>query len=265
MSSVEDNNMNSRIKAKLLLREDEIGILSRRCNSMLDSIQELIQKTKNETELRLRAELSALQQQINSHFLYNTLESISLKIMSGDKEKSFDMTRRLAQYFRLALNQGNDITTVRNEIKHIENYIAIEQYRCKNNISCIIDIDPLLLDVKMPKLLLQPLVENSIVHGLFDTDKPWEIIVSGKIIGNDMIFTVRDNGKGFEDTDIEAQIKASASDKKKNFALRNIFVRIKMFYKNKSDIYLYNTSDGACVKLILSLEGDFSENENDYC
>lgn len=258
IDSIENQEITSRISGDILERKDEIGALANQFNTMLDSIEELIKRIAAEEKVWAKAEMSALQQQINSHFLYNTLESISLKIMNGNKEQSFDMVRRLAQYFRLALNRGNDITTVRNEIQHIENYVAIERYRYKKTILCTVDVEPELLEVKMPKLLLQPLVENSIIHGFFDMDTQGEITVTGKRQGDYMIFLVSDNGVGFPNEDMNHKIKESDLDEKEtSYALKNIYIRIQLFYKDKGDIFFYNNDRGACVELVLPLEGGF--------
>jgi len=256
MRQVETQQIHTRIGGKLTGRKDEIGSLAKSCNAMLESIENLIHRVEQESKLKSKAELATLQNQVNSHFLYNTLESISLKIMRGEKEKSFDMIRRLAQYFRLALNNGKDIVAVRNELMHIENYIEIVKYRMKKPIFCTFDVDEELYEVEMPKLLIQPLVENSIHHGFFDSDEDVQIHISGKKQGNRMIFSVRDRGVGFSDTRMMEYIKGEGSPEncKENFALKNIYIRMQIFYKEQSDMRIYNCPDGgACVELEMPL------------
>lgn len=253
MNLAEGDGAFNEIEGSITDREDEIGSLARNYNLMVDEIKGLFARVTKENELRGKAELSALQQQINSHFLYNTLESISMKIMNGNKNESFDMIIKLANYFRLSLNDGKNITIVRREIEHIENYLEIEKYRHKDKINYSVDVEPIMLDMKIPKLLLQPLVENSIVHGLFDVDDKWKIEIKGRINDSNIIFKVKDNGRGFENDKIEEEIKFTYDkDEDKNFALRNIYIRAKMYYNDNVDMHLYNLPEGgAVVELIL--------------
>lgn len=260
MDSVDRQRNNVRIPERIAKREDEIGALANKFNNMLDRIEELMEKIKIKEKIRARTEVSMLQQQINSHFLYNTLESISLKVINGKKEESFNMIIHLSKYFRLALNHGRDITTVKKELEHIRNYIEIEKYRYKDKFSCNIDVSQELLAVKIPKLLLQPLVENSIIHGFFDIYTKGIINITGRRIEDKIVFIVSDNGVGFPDGFDEYVKNEKMYENEKSFALRNIYIRIKLFYKDKGDMYLYNTTadnHGACVELILPLEGEF--------
>ena len=258
MHQVENGQVDARFWGRDLERQDEIGILTNKFNDMLDSVERLMQAVEAESRKKSKAELRALQQQINSHFLYNTLDSIYIKIMRGDKERSSDMVQRLARYFRLALNQGNDITTVEKEIAHIENYVAIEKYRYSQPFQCIIEVERSIYDFAIPKLLLQPLVENAIVHGIFRSKAEGRIIVSGVRFGDKIIFKVMDNGGGFDAEQITRYVQdpEKAAAFKKSFALRNIRTRIQLFYQDQGDIFFYNADGGACVEIILPADWD---------
>ena len=253
MHQVENGQVDARFWGKDLARQDEIGILTNKFNDMLDSVERLMQAVETESRKKSKAELRALQQQINSHFLYNTLDSIYIKIMRGDKERSSDMVQRLARYFRLALNQGSDITTVEKEIAHIENYVAIEKYRYSQPFQCIIEVDRSIYGFEIPKLLLQPLVENAIVHGIFRSKEEGRIVVSGIRFGDKIIFKVTDNGGGFDAEQITRYVQGAeqADAFKKSFALRNIRTRIQLFYQDQGDIFFYNADGGACVEIVL--------------
>ncbi len=254
MLQVENGQVDARFQGRDLARQDEIGILANKFNDMLDSVERLMQAVETESKKKAKAELRALQQQINSHFLYNTLDSIYIKIMRGDKEKSLDMVQRLARYFRLALNQGSDITTVEKEIAHIENYVAIEKYRYSQPFQCVIQVDKSIYDFEIPKLLLQPLVENSIVHGIFRSKEEGRIVVTGTQLGDKIIFRVMDNGGGFDAAQITRYVQDEVKQDafKKSFALRNIRTRIQLFYQGQGDIFFYNNGDGgACVEIVL--------------
>ena len=243
-----------RYTAKEKERSDEIGYLAQSYNKMIDNIEELIEQIKEKSEEESKMQLRALQQQINSHFLYNTLDTIYWKVVSGDKIESADMVKRLSTFFRLALNRGDDITTVEKEIQHIENYVAIEKYRYKNKIECIIDVDKQIYDFYIPKLLIQPLIENAIVHGVFTLKENAFVVVKGILDGKNVVFTVEDNGIGMDVEAVEKYVKSNEKeeDLKNSFALRNIYKRIKLYYKEKGDMQFYiNEYGGAGNKIIL--------------
>ncbi|MBO5060799.1 MAG: sensor histidine kinase [Clostridia bacterium] len=235
-------------------RRDEIGYLAQSYNIMIDNIDELMEQIKKKNEEESKAQLRALQQQINSHFLYNTLDTIYWKVMDGDKTASADMIKRLSTYFRLALNKGDDVTTVYKEIQHIENYVAIEKYRYKNKIEYRIEVDEEIYEFKLPKLLIQPLVENAIVHGVFTRRENSLVTVTGRQLGENIVFTVEDNGVGMDIDVVEKYVKSNEkSEKLKNsFALRNIYTRIKLYYKESGDMEFYiNEYGGAGIRVIL--------------
>lgn len=239
-------------------RNDEIGYLARSYNVMLEDIDNLTKQIREKSEEESKAQLRALQQQINSHFLYNTLDSIYWKVACEDKVGSTDMIKRLSTYFRLALNKGDDITTVEKEIQHIENYIGIEKYRYKNKISCLIDVDKEIYSFRIPKLLLQPLVENAIVHGLFTKDRNAFVKVSGKLEGESIVFSVEDNGVGMDVAAVTNYVKRNEKneDLKSSFALRNIYTRIEIYYKGRGDISFYtNQYQGAGIRIKLPIDG----------
>ena len=235
-------------------RNDEIGYLARSYNVMLKDIDLLTRQIRIKSEEESKAQLRALQQQINSHFLYNTLDSIYWKVACEDKAGSMDMIKRLSTYFRLALNKGDDITTVEKEIQHIENYIGIEKYRYKNKISCLIDVEQELYAFRLPKLLLQPLVENAIVHGVFTKDHDAFVRVCGKREGENIVFSVEDNGVGMDVSAVTSYVKNNEKTEnlKSSFALRNIYTRIKIYYKGRGDIEFYtNQYQGAGIRITL--------------
>lgn len=242
-------------------REDEIGGLAKSYNVMVGNIKDLTEQIRRKSEQASKARLRTLQQQINSHFLYNTLDSIYWKVAVGDREQSMDMIHRLATYFRLALNKGNDITTVEKEILHIKNYVEIEKYRYKNGLQCIIEVEKSAYGCKMPKLLLQPLVENAVVHGLFSKKEDAVVKVTGKISGGELIFDVEDNGVGMNIEEVTSYVKKGVRSKnlQKSFALRNIYTRIRLYCGIRGDMSFFESSfKGAGVRITLPV-ADFSE------
>lgn len=238
-------------------RDDEIGGLAKSYNVMVSNIKKLTEHIRQKSEQESKARLRTLQQQINSHFLYNTLDSIYWKVASGNKEQSMDMIIRLATYFRLALNRGDDITTVKNEILHIKNYVEIEKYRYTEELRCIVDVDEEVYNCKLPKLLLQPLVENAVLHGLLSKQKNAVVKVTGKITGENLVFDVEDNGVGMNVEKVTNYVKKGLRSTKleKSFALRNIYTRIKLYCGTRGDISFFESDfGGAGVRIALPVE-----------
>lgn len=239
-------------------RKDEIGELTKSYNVMVENIKELTEQIRKKSAQESKARLRTLQQQINSHFLYNTLDSIYWKVAVGDKEQSMDMIHRLATYFRLALNKGDDITTVENEILHIENYVEIEKYRYKNGLKCIIDVDKAAYECKLPKLLLQPLIENAIVHGLFSKKEDAVVRVTGRIVEQTLVFEVDDNGVGMNIDEVADYVKngVRTDSLQKSFALRNIYTRIKLYCGSCGDMSFFKSSRGGVgIRITLPVGG----------
>ncbi len=189
-----------------------------RIRSLLDEIQQ------KEKYLRT-SELKTLQSQINPHFLYNTLETIIWSAEFQDSEKVIALTKALAKFFRLSLGDGSEITTVANEMDHVKQYLIIQKQRYEDKLKYEISFDKDIANIKIPKLILQPLVENAIYHGIRDMDKPGFISVKAEKAGGDLLFTVSDNGVGYN----------KSAPKKKTInssgvGQSNVDQRIKLYY-----------------------------------
>ena len=146
--------------------EDEITNLKRTYNNLLNSIRKLLERTKEEEKIIRKNELDLILEQINPHFLYNTLDVISGLTLIGDQDKSFQMTQALGRFYRNSLNSGCQVITVREELDIIKSYMTIINIRYNNEISIEYKVDENLLDILMLKLILQPLVENAVHHGM---------------------------------------------------------------------------------------------------
>ena len=146
--------------------DDELAVLADSVNSMTQSIEELVQKIKEDERKMRRADLRLLQEQINPHFLYNTLDTIVWLIEGNDPDKAVNVVMSLSEFFRLVLSKGREYITIQEEELHIKSYLEIQQVRYRDILEYEIEIAPELYQYKILKLTLQPLVENSLYHGI---------------------------------------------------------------------------------------------------
>lgn len=183
----------------------ELVDLSQAFNAMLDQIDNLMQQVKEEEQNARRYELRALSAQINPHFLYNTLDTIVWMAEFNDSRRVVHITKSLAQYFRLALNQGQEQILLRDEIDHVRQYLFIQKQRYGEKLNYEILEDERLGDYQLPKLVLQPLVENAIYHGIKEIDRPGLIRVTTEVSGDSACVSIFDNGRGFDLSESTAQ------------------------------------------------------------
>jgi len=223
---------------------------------------------ENDTELLdKQATLTALQSQINPHFLYNTLDTIRGQALVDGNREIAKMVEALAGFFRYSISSSGDLVTVRDELSNVKNYMMIQEYRFDNRYQLKVDMeeeDEIALDYLIPRLTMQPIVENAIVHGLKDTMENGEIIVNLNLIGKDMIITVSDNGCGMDSeklNELNERIRSERSisnqindvqSRHSSIALTNIHKRIQLLYGNDYGLNIYSTpNQGTDVEIIL--------------
>ncbi|MGI6623755.1 MAG: sensor histidine kinase [Clostridiaceae bacterium] len=219
---------------------DEVGELCFHYNEMISNINKLLNQVYSlEIEEKI-AELKALQAQINPHFLYNTLDTIYWKAVSGDNKGVQEMIHALSKLFRLALNVGKDFLYVRQERELISYYLLLQEKRYKNKLKYNLDFSPNILYCQIPKLILQPFVENAIVHGIETEDKPTNVDILGFMEGERLHFIIRDNGTGMPqevlDKLLNPQIDANSSPEKGGYGIKNVINRLSIYYGNKYSI-----------------------------
>lgn len=184
------------------LRANETGSpelvdLARQFNIMLDRIDQLMIAVKEEEQNVRKYELQALSSQINPHFLYNTLDTIVWMAEFNDSKRVVEVTKSLAKYFRLALNQGHEQISLKDEIDHVRQYLFIQKQRYGEKLQYEIKELKQYNDYKIPKLILQPLVENAIYHGIKEMNRQGMIRVSVSENDTQLIVSIYDNGRGF--------------------------------------------------------------------
>lgn len=211
--------------------EDEVAVLADSVNSMTESIEGLVQKIKEDERKMRRADLRLLQEQINPHFLYNTLDTIVWLIEGNDPDKAVNVVMSLSEFFRLVLSRGREYITIQEEELHIRSYLEIQQVRYRDILEYEIQIAPELYQYKILKLTLQPLVENSLYHGIKYKRAKGIISVTGCLQDGMVHFTVQDNGVGMEEEELaklREEIAKPCQDTEKGFGLANVNERIRM-------------------------------------
>lgn len=207
--------------------KDEIGVLVRTFTRMMDEINKLISQVY-EAKIKLqKTEMKALQAQINPHFLYNSLSIINWKALEADNEEISRITLALSTYYRTSLNKGETMTIAANEIRNIDAYLQIQLIMHDNSFQVIKEIQEDALSYSVPKLILQPLVENAIEHGLDVSEKEEKWLKISVCKEKDaLIMAVEDNGMGMS----EEQAKSIITYRSKGYGVRNVNDRITLLY-----------------------------------
>lgn len=254
---------------------DEVGVLSEHFNKMVRQVQKLIQEVYQEQYLKQKAELKSLRAQINPHFLYNTLESINWMARTRNVPEIGDMVKALGDLMRASIS-GDDFVTLNDEITNITNYLKIQKFRYGDRLGVCIGISPDIGQIIVPKLILQPIVENSIVHGLEEKLEDGHIRISGELENGDVVIMICDDGVGMEKekadhlnrlfseyhdgtrvsggsakVDIRKDI-GSKDDMHTHIGLINVDRRIKMYYGASYGLSISSViGEGTSVKAVL--------------
>ena len=193
-----------------------------------------------------------LQSQINPHFLYNTLDSITWMIEGGKNEEASFMITQLAKLFRISLSKGHTIITVRDELLHAKSYMNIQKVRYKNKFEVSFDVDEEIMDYCAVKLVLQPILENALNYGIRELDDFGEIVVGGKKVGEDIIITVSDNGMGIPENEIPLLLTNTDRVHKKGsgVGLVNVNNRIKILFGERYGLHIESELDEGTVVTI---------------
>lgn len=233
--------------------EVEVQALSDGFEQMVIHLNELIEKNKSEEIHRRNAELALLQAQINPHFLYNTLDTIIWLIETGDVERSVRMVSSLSNFFRFSMNQGKDVISLKEEEKHITSYLEIQQIRYRDVMDYQIDIPPELGGYCLPKLTLQPLVENALYHGIKLKRGKGLIRVTGQEEDGCICLTVTDNGAGMTPERLEELNNAIQNGSQIGFGLRAIHKRLQLMFGSSYGIISINSSLGEGTQINLRI------------
>ena len=227
----------------------EVRELSQSFGHMVLRIQQLMSTVRQE-EINLRkTELKALQAQINPHFLYNTLDSIAWMCERGRNADAVNMVHALARLFRISISRGHELIPIAKEIEHAESYLQIQKYRYKNQFTYEFDVDPGCLDYYCNKITLQPIIENSINHGLDLLVEEGRIQVEVLQDGEDILFRVRDNGVGMSQEQVDAILEQDPEDRT-GIGIRNVNDRLRIYFGAPYGLRITSELDvGTCVEI----------------
>jgi two-component system sensor histidine kinase YesM len=240
----------------------EVVELNKSFNQMMGRIKELTSSVVSEKEEQRKSELKALQNQINPHFLYNTLDSIIAMIDKGESAKAEDMIVALSKFFRISISKGQNIIPLPNEIEHARNYLLIQKMRFGDSFTYDIQVEPGLEKYFVVKLILQPIVENSIGHGLKEGEQG-HILIRAYTEGELIKFEIKDNGYGMLPEKVEELRKSLDDDTVyQGVGLKNVYQRIRIYYGDKADVQIVSEADmGTSITIIIPKEGALKNEE----
>ena len=231
----------------------ELRNLTLQVNTMADRLEDMMEKSVQDARKLRKAELRTLQTQINPHFLYNTLDAIVWKAEAGEKDEVIQLTSALSDFFRISLSSGADWIPISQEKKHIEGYLKIQQTRYRDIMRYEIDIPDEIGKYYILKLMLQPLVENALYHGIKIKRGGGIIKVSGRLKNNELVFSVKDTGVGMTSAQIDSlkermkNGQPTVSEGSGGFGLVNVNLRIRLYYNNPEGLNIVSGPEGTEV------------------
>lgn len=249
---LERNNLNAKVK---IGGTYEIRHLGKTLQSMADNMKKLMDDIVKEQEDKRKSEMSALQSQINPHFLYNTLDSIIWMIENERYEGAIDMVTALARLFRISLSKGKNIITVEQELQHAENYLIIQKVRYKNKFDYDISMEKNCAQCATIKLIIQPLIENSIYHGMEYMDGDGRIYIRAYRKGDTLYIEIEDNGPGMTEAQVEELQNGtlrSSKGKGSGIGFQNVRERIRLYFGQQYGLDVESEPDeGTTVRIRL--------------
>lgn len=253
MDHVQEGNFSTRLSIQ---GNDEIAELSHHFNSMLKDLRRLMNEVVETQKEKRKRELEILQAQINPHFIYNTLDTLQWKALEHGASDLSELILSLSSFFRVSLSKGKEMIPLREEIKHVRSYLDIQKARYEEILTYEIQVEESLDDVFLPKILLQPLVENAIYHGIKPKLAQGKISILAQLEGEDLVLTVQDNGVGMTDEQVN-QLEEAFEGKRApvSYGLHNVHQRIRLTYGNPYGLHVESClQDGTTVTIRLPME-----------
>ncbi len=241
---------------------DEIGQLQNAYNDMVDKIQQLLDSKVSEQKKLRKAELNVLQEQIKPHFLYNSLGAISYLVTSQQNEKAYDLIISLSEYYRESLSKGNKVIPLSSEINIVQNYLKLQKVRFPEIFNDEYEIQEDVLSYRIPRLILQPLVENSLYHGIIPTCDYGTIKVCIYTDSECLIICVSDNGIGMTQADLDRIWMVQNDSSSQSFGLRGTIERMQIFYETQ-DICTINSKPNEGTTITFSIPLSRTEKQDE--
>lgn len=247
MGRAKEGDLNSRID----INEDtpkEIETMANAYNDMIDKLRESTEKERIATKKQQDAHIVALEAQINPHFLYNTLDTINWMAIEKEEFDISNAINALATILRYAIAKSNALVTVREEIEWLKKYIFLQQFRLKDAVLCELDVDPDIMDASIHKLLMQPFIENAIIHGFEDSTENATLWISLKNEDNHIVIRIKDNGKGMSPEMVDQINKGVIEAKDRtHIGMGNVITRMNMYYADDASVSVESTMDVGTV------------------
>lgn len=233
--------------------KDEIGYLSEGFNNLMDRMEALMAENVEKQRTKAEIEFKLLQSQVKPHFLYNTVETIISLIKLGLGKQAIQAAQYMANFYKISLSNGNDIILIGEEMRLTESYLEIQQLRYVEYMEYTMEIDNEIMSYSIPKLTLQPIVENAIYHGLKLKKEKGIIRISGRRNGNQLEIEIYDNGAGMHKNQIKAIMDGtSVPDEINGFGIRSVSNRIRMLYGERYGLQV-ESEYGVYTKIIVVL------------
>lgn len=249
MTGLESGNLNANLP--ITTEEDEIEEIYHNFNGMVQEVQRLMQEHYQLGKEVKMTEVRVLQAQINPHFLYNTLDLINWISMDYGAEEIGTLTWNLARFYRLSLNHGKSLISIGEEVEHVEVYVNIENYHFDNAISLEVDVPEELKSYACLNIILQPFVENAIVHGI--AEKPdiesCEIRICARREEQDIVFSVQDDGPGVDVKEMQKETQQDIRTAQHGYGVRNINFRLKLCFGEKYGVTYLESEKGTHVEI----------------
>ena len=231
---------------------DEIGMMSTQFNHMINEVENLLQQVKEEQSRKQEAELRAIKHRINPHFLFNTLSTIRWLVQFNETGRANTALSALSKLLEGNMGKTGTFISVREEIELVENFMVILQIRYEQNFLLKTEFEEGVEDFRIPRMLLQPIVENSIFHGIVPTGEEGTILVKGKKIEHGVVLEIHDNGVGFNSDILEKmQQTADHTNSYIGIGLSHVYDSVRLYFDRDSNIEITSTEEGTSVKLIL--------------
>lgn len=238
--------------------KDEVGTLYESFNDMMIRINDLISEVYKSGLREKDSELKALQAQINPHFLYNTLDSVNWMALGAGLDDITIMISSLSSILRYSIKNANQFVSISEEIDQVKNYINIQKIRYNNQFYTDFSFEPEIMQCKIPKLILQPLVENALIHGLEKSGRRGCITLSGVISGSNILLSVSDNGAGTDVEQLNAYLEGieTSVHNSDGYGIKNVNSRIKLRFGNSYGLRYEANSNGEGITAVISLPLD---------
>lgn len=247
------------LSVRIAIRDDmppEVQKIAKSFNFMIEKIDGLLREVQASLTRQRNAEIAALEAQVNPHFLYNTLDTINWMAIDREEFEISDAIGALADILRYAIDDSNGEVAISREVEWLKRYVALQQTRLKGSFDFRLDLDPSILDLRIHKLLFQPFVENSIIHGFKAPGKAYELSFSMRREGSRLLTTIADSGAGIAAATF-ADVHAGApvdTGRKGHIGIRTAIERIKMYYGADSEVDIDSSPrDGTRIRIALPL------------